>query len=114
LGNTDIGLQVKGKTVKYRNGFWRGAARTSGLLKVRNEVTREKVRVIKTVLERTENSMLKCYGYVVRMEDNRWRKRIMTCSPEGRRQRGRAEVQLEKEAERVMKQRTISSKEAIN
>ena len=57
--------------------------------------------------------MLKCYGYVVGMEDNRWRKRIMTCSPEERRRRGRAEVQVEKEAERMMKQRNITSKEAL-
>ena len=36
------------------------------------------MRVIQTILERIEKSMLKCYGYVVRVEGNRWHKRIMT------------------------------------
>jgi len=44
FGNLDTGLQVKEKTIKYRNGFWRRVARTSRLLKVKNEIT-EKMRV---------------------------------------------------------------------
>jgi hypothetical protein len=32
-----------------------------------------------------ENNMLKWYGQVTRMEDNRWPERIMTWSPEGSR-----------------------------
>jgi hypothetical protein len=70
--------------------------------------------VIQSILERMENSMLKCYGYVVRIEDNRWHKRIMTCSPEGRRRRGRAEVKWEKGAERMMKQRNMTTNELVN
>jgi hypothetical protein len=61
-----------------------------------------------------EKSMLKYYGYVEGMEDKRWRKRIMTCSPKGRRRRGRAEVKRKKEAEREMKQKNIRPNEAIN
>ena len=57
----------------------RRAAKTSRLLKVRNEVIREKMRVTQTILERMENSMLKWYGHLVRMEDKRWPKRIMAC-----------------------------------
>jgi len=41
FGNLDTGFEVKEKTVKYRNGFWRRAARTSRLQKVKNEI-REK------------------------------------------------------------------------
>jgi len=41
---------------------------------VRNEVFREKKQ---TTLERTENNMLQYYGHVVRMDDNRWPKRLM-------------------------------------
>jgi len=37
-----IELQVKERISKYIDGFWRGVARTSRLLKVRKEVTREK------------------------------------------------------------------------
>jgi hypothetical protein len=56
------------------------ATRTSIILKVRNEVIREKMGVTQTILERMENNT---YGHILRMEDNRWPKRIMTWSPEG-------------------------------
>jgi hypothetical protein len=66
-------------------------------------------------LVRLENNMLKLYGNIVCMEDNRWPKRIMTWSPEGRRQRrGRPEVKWEKEVERVVKQSILTSDDAVN
>lgn len=49
--------------------------------------------------------MLKWYGHVTRMEDNRWPERIMTWSPEGSRRRGRPEAKWDEEVERVMKKR---------
>jgi len=48
------------------------------------------------------------------MEDNRWPKRIMTWSPEGRLRRGRPEAKWEKEDERLMKQKNLRSGDAIN
>jgi len=48
--------------------------------------------VKQTILERKEKKMLKWSGQVVRSLDNRWPKRIMNWSPEGRRRRGRPEV----------------------
>jgi hypothetical protein len=58
--------------------------------------------------------MLNWYGHVVCMEDNRWPKRITTWRPEGRRRRGRPEVKWDKNVERVMKHRNLTSDEAIN
>lgn len=58
--------------------------------------------------------MLEWYGHVVRMEANRWPKRIMIWSLEGRRRRGQPEVKLDKEAERVMKERRLISDDAVN
>jgi hypothetical protein len=60
----------------------------------RKKLIREKMEVTKTILERMENSMLKWYGHVLHMEDNRWPKRIMTWSPGGRR-RGRPKMKWE-------------------
>ena len=34
--------------------------------------------VTETILDRMENNMLKWYGHVVRMEDNRWSRQIVT------------------------------------
>jgi hypothetical protein len=42
------------------------------------------MEVTKTILERHENNVLEWSGHVVRMEDNRWPRRIMTWLPEGR------------------------------
>jgi hypothetical protein len=78
----DSGLWIKEKLSSTEMDFWRRAARTSTIVKVRNEVIREKMRVTQIILERMENNMLKWYGHVLRMEDNRWPKRIMTWSPE--------------------------------
>jgi hypothetical protein len=58
--------------------------------------------------------MLKWYGHVVGMEGTRWPKRIMTWSPGERRRRGRTEVKWEKEMEAVMKQRNVTSDDAMN
>jgi len=57
--------------------------------------------------------MLKWYGHVVCMKDNRWPKRIMSRSPGGRGQRGRPEVQWGNGSERVMNERNLTSDEAV-
>jgi hypothetical protein len=47
--------------------------------------------------------MLKCYGHILRVGDNRWPKRILNWLPEGRKRRGRPEMKWEREVERAMK-----------
>jgi hypothetical protein len=51
--------------------FWRRVARISRLLKVGNEVIRERMRVTQTILERMDNIILKYYGkwYARRIKD---------------------------------------------
>jgi len=61
------------------------------------------MEVIQIILEGAENNVLKLYGHVVSMEDNRWPKRI-TWRTEGRRQRGQHEAKWDKEVVRFMKQ----------
>ena len=70
--------------------------------------------VTETILDRMENNMLKWYGHVVRMEDNRWPKRITTWCTEGRQRRGRPEAKWHKEIERVMKQKILTFDDARN
>jgi len=59
---------------------------------------------METILERMGTNMLKWYGHVVRMEGNRWPKRVITWSPRGRRRRVRTEAKWSKEMESLMKQ----------
>jgi hypothetical protein len=51
------------------------------------------------------NNMLKCYGHVLRMEDNRWPKRIMTWLPVGGMKKRQKKTR--NEVERGMKQKRI-------
>jgi hypothetical protein len=73
---------LKEKLLSTEMGFCRRAAGTCGLLKARNGVIREEIGVPQTFLERMENNILKCYGHVECMQDNRWPERITTWSPE--------------------------------
>jgi hypothetical protein len=59
-----------------------------------------------------ENNMLKWYGNVLRVEDNRWPKRIMTWLSEER--RGRPKMKWEREVERAMKQTNLTPEDAVN
>jgi hypothetical protein len=92
--------------------FWRRAARISRLVKLRNEVSRETMRVTQIILERMENIFIWCGDFVC-MENNRWCNRMMTWLP-GRRRRGPPEIKWGKESERVTKQRNLMSEEAAN
>jgi hypothetical protein len=78
--------------------FWRRAARTSKILKVRNDVITDNMGVTQTILEKMENNILKWYGHILRMGVNKWPKQILTWSREGRKTRGRPEMKWKREA----------------
>ena len=108
-----MGYKLKEKLSRTETDFWRRAARISRLVKLRNEVSRETMRVTQTILERMESNIFICYGHFVCMEDNRWCNRKMTWSP-GRLLRGPPEIKWGKQAERVMRQTNLMSEEAAN
>jgi hypothetical protein len=70
------------------------------------------MEVTQTILETMENNMLKWHGHAVHMEDNSWLKHKMTWSL-GERQQERSKVKWEKEVARVMKQKNLTSDNAI-
>ena len=92
---------------------WRSAAKTSKVLQVGNDVIKEKKRIILTILERITINLLKWYGYILRVGDNRRPMRILTWSAEGRKRRGRPDMTWEREVERVIKQTNLLSDEAV-
>jgi hypothetical protein len=57
--------------------------------------------------------MLRWYGHVACMKDNRWPKLVISRSPGGRGQRGRPEVQWGIEIERVIKGRNLTSDDTV-
>ena len=81
------------------------------MLKIRKKETTEKGS--KTVLERLEYNMLKWYGNLLRMRDNRWPKRKFIRSLEGRKTRRRPDIKWESEVTGVMKQ-NLTPEEAVS
>ena len=58
-------------------------------------------------MEIVENKMLKWNGHALP-------KRILTFSPEGTKRGGRSEMELEREARRVMKQKNLTPGDTVN
>ena len=71
--------------------FWRRSAGTFEILKVRNGIIREKMKVTQKFPERIKNNSPPQYWYVLGFED-RWPKRKLIWSPEGRNKRRRPET----------------------
>jgi len=61
-----------------------------------------------------KSNMLKWYGHVLCVGDNRWPKQILTWSLEGRQMRWRPKMKWDIEVKRVMKQKNPISKRCNN
>ena len=72
--------------------FWRLSTRISKKDKIRNTIIKQKMYVVRSLLEDIKTKQLQCYGYVQRMEEGRLPKEVMKWSPPGRRKRGRSKA----------------------
>ena len=61
-----------------------------------------------------ENNVLKWYGHILLTGDNKWPKRILTWSREGTKRKGRVQIKWERQVERVMKQKNLTTEDAIS
>ena len=68
------------KTVAKLNStemdFWRRSARSSRKDKIRNNITKQKVNVTRSLLADIKTKQLKWYGHVQRMEEGRLPKKL--------------------------------------
>jgi len=87
---------VKAKTVAKLNStemdFWRRSARISRNDKIRNNIIKQKMNVIRSLLDDIKTKQLQWYGHVQRMEEGRLPKEVMKGSPPGRRNQGRPKL----------------------
>ena len=58
-----------------------------------------------SILDRIQRRQLKWYGHILRMEDNRWPKKIYLWTPHGRRRRGRPQLSWRNQVTEFMKSR---------
>ena len=69
--------------------FLRRSCRISRLEHVRNEVIRERAKVVKSIIDDIDKKQLTWFGHVKRMEERRWPRKILDWGPPERRKRGR-------------------------
>jgi len=73
---------------------WRRSARSSRKDKIRNTVIKQKVNLVRSLLDDIKTNQLEWYGDVQRMEEWRLPKEVMKWSPPGRRKLGRPKLNL--------------------
>ena len=80
---------LKAKTTAKLNStemdFWRRSARISRKDKIRNNTIKQKINVIRSLLDDIKTKELQWYGHVQRMEEGRLPKEVMKWRPPGRR-----------------------------
>jgi hypothetical protein len=72
--------------------FWRRSARISRKDKIRNTIIKQKINVVRSLLDDIETKQFQWYGHVQRMEEGKLPKEVMKWSPPGRRKRGRPKL----------------------
>jgi len=73
-------------------GFWRRSARISRKDKIRNTVIKQKMNVVRSLLDDTKTKQLQWFGHVQKMEEGRLPKEVMKWRPLGRRKRSRPKL----------------------
>ena len=87
--------------------FWRRSARISRKDKIRNNIIKQKMNVKRSLLEDIKTKQLKRYGHVQRMEEGRLPKKVMECSPPGRRKLGRPKLTWAEEIRGLMEEKGL-------
>jgi hypothetical protein len=72
--------------------LWQRSARISRKNKIRNNIIKQKINVIRSLLDDIKIKQLHEYGHVQRMKDVRLPKEVMKWRPPGRRKRGRPKL----------------------
>ena len=72
--------------------FWRRSARISSKDKIMNSIIKQKMNVVRYLLDDIETKQLQLYGHVQRMEEGRFPKEVMEWSPPGRRKQRRSKL----------------------
>ena len=72
--------------------FWRRSARISRKDKIMNNIIKQKMNIVRILLENIKTKQLQWYGYVQRMEEGRLPKEVMKWRPPVRRKGGRPKL----------------------
>ena len=94
--------------------YLRRSTRRSRIERIRNEEIRKEMSAKETVVERVEKRSLKWFGHMLRMDDERWPKRIFNWKPPGRNRRGRPRKSWNEAIRQAMRERNLDEEMAYN
>lgn len=83
--NADLERRLQAVEMDYL----RRSARVSRIQRISNDEIRRRMKTTTTVIDRIKIRGLRWFGHLMRMNDNRWPKRVFCWMPPGRRKRGR-------------------------
>ncbi|XP_073994543.1 uncharacterized protein [Rhodnius prolixus] len=105
--NWTLSRRAEGSLLALEMDFWRRSCGVSRLQRIPNSEIREKAKVEKTILYTIETKRLKWYGHLMRMDEDRWPRRIHSFTPQERRKRGRPRKRWMEGVEQAMAARGL-------
>lgn len=108
--NADLERRLKATEMDYL----RRSARVSRLQRITNEEIRQKMHAQDTIIDRIERNGLVWFGHLMRMDDNRWPKKLFRWVPPGKKKRGRPRRSWNEGIRRAMNERNLDEEMAQN
>lgn len=103
----ELNKKEKDKLISLEMDYWRRSCRISRLEHVRNTRIREIVGERETILDTIDNKRLIWYGHLLRMNENRWPKKVYQWTPPEKRKRGRPPRRWKQDIEETMNSRGL-------
>ncbi|KAK4876924.1 hypothetical protein RN001_009430 [Aquatica leii] len=104
----------KRKIMAVEMDHLRRSARKPRLEHVRNDEIRRTMEVTETIIERIEKRSLKWFGHILRMEENKWPKRLFAWKPTGKNKKSRARCSWNDGIRKAMRDRDLKEDVAYN
>lgn len=92
--------------------YIRRSAGISRLDRIRNEEIRRRMQAHDTAVDRLERRSLKWFGHLLRMDDQRWPKKLLKWKPPGRKKRGRPRLSWNDTIRKAMEHRDLEEEDA--
>lgn len=99
--------KMENKLLSMEMDFWRRSCGISRIERIPNAAIRDKVGCQKNILHLIGTKRLKWYGHLMRMDENRWPKKIYNYMPPERRKRGRPKKKWTEDVEESMAARGL-------
>lgn len=109
-----VNAKYKQKLLAVEMDYLRRSAGISKLQRIRNHEIRRRMGAEENVIDRIEKRKLKWFGHLMRMQQQRWPKRLFQWTPAGRGIRGRPRRSWYQQIKEIMDTRGIQEEDALD